>query len=242
MALKFKLTKAEFDALADALKEHYKAIGEDYILQGEGIEDVTGLKSAFEKEKKERKRLAGEAEKYKDLDPEKARAALLKLQELDDKELVDKGEYDRVLAKKEKEWKDERVTLEQQITERNARLDRFELINPVRDAALKAGVLADDIDIVLSHTSPRFKLNDKRKVVVLDKDGDPTELTLDKYFGEVYKQEHPKFYQATNAGGSGATQTNGGKNGGRVITVDEQQKMTAQESTQFFKDGGKIAA
>src|SRR4051794_29374504 len=107
MALKAKLTKAEFEKLGDSLKEHYKASGDDYVLDAEGVEDVSGLKSALDKEKKERRelrvKLDAEAEKWKDLDPERAREALKAIADLDEKKLVDKGEFDRLLKKRSDE-------------------------------------------------------------------------------------------------------------------------------------------
>src|SRR5690348_10966000 len=188
MALKAKLTKAEFESLADPLKEHYKQSGDDYVLDAEGVEDVSGLKSALKKTKEERDQLKAdlraEADKWKDLDPERAREALKTLHELDEKKLVDKGEYDRLLAKRTKEFEDREKEYQATLSEQAKRLDTYELTNPIRDAALKAGVIPEDIDIVLAYTKNRFKLNDKRKVVVLDGDGDETTITTDKFFSD----------------------------------------------------------
>jgi hypothetical protein len=51
MALKAILTADEFSALPETLQEHYVQHGDGYQLDAEGVEDVTGLKSALEKQK-----------------------------------------------------------------------------------------------------------------------------------------------------------------------------------------------
>ncbi len=236
MALKAKLTKDEFEKLSDPLKEHYKASGDDYVLDAEGVEDVSGLKSALQKTKEDRdslkKQLAAEAEKFKDIDPERAREALKTLHELDEKKLVDRGEFDRLLKKRSDEFDQREAEYQKQIKEAQQRLDTYELINPVRDAALKAGVLPKSLDLVLAdmRVNSRVKLNDKRQVVVLDKDGDPTDLSLDKYFGEVYKNDYPNLYAASGAGGSGASANNGnGATGKKTMTREQLNALPLSE-------------
>lgn len=240
MALKAKLAKAEFEALAEVLKEHYKASGEDYILDAEGVEDVSGLKSALEKEKRERRelktKLEAEAERFKDLDPERAREALKTLAELDDKKLVDKGEFDRLLKKRSDEFDQREAEYQNQLREAQSRLDTYELINPVKDAALKAGIIPKKLEMVMSYAGKRFKLNDKRKPVVLDADGDETSHTLDEFWSKEFKDEWPEFYAGTGAGGSGANPNhNGGKSGVKSIARKDLETMNPNQAMTLMK-------
>lgn len=245
MALKAKLTKAEFEKLAEPLKEHYKASGDDYILDAEGVEDVSGLKSALQKTKEARDalklQLEAEAEKFKDIDPVRAREALKTLHELDEKKLVDKGEYDRLLKKRSDEFDVREAESQQKMADLNKRLDTYELINPVRDAALKAGVLPKSLDLVLAdmRVNSRVKLNDKRQVVVLDKDGDPTDISLEKYFGEVYKIDRENLYAGTGAGGSGAQSGTNGSGTGKTVTREQFKAMTPAEQVAVSKQATK---
>lgn len=88
--------KAVVDTLDDApetLREHYRAGTANEGTEGKfvlaveavggfALEDVSGLKSALGKERTTREKLERDVVKFKDLDPEKAREALAKLEEL----------------------------------------------------------------------------------------------------------------------------------------------------------------
>ncbi len=204
-------------------------------------DDKEELSGALDREREDRKAAKAALEKYKDIDPERAREALDKLQKLEEKKLMDKGEFDRLLAKRKEEFDTAEAALKTQLAERDGRLDTYELINPIRDAALKAGVLPEDIEDVLQITKHRFKLDDKRKPVVLDKDGDPSStLTVEKFFGEDFKTQKPKFYGATGAGGSGAPNggSGGGTGGAKTVKRADFDKMGDTERAKFITEGG----
>jgi hypothetical protein len=236
--LKGKIAKLE--DVDEPLRALYVKDGESFVLGEYEIEDISGLKTALEKEKTERRTLKAQVEKFKDLDPDKARDALKKLEELDEKQLIDKGEFDRLLKKRTEEYDTKEAEYKRLIDEHSKRLDKYELINPVRDAALKAGVLPTDIDIVLAYTGSRFKLDDKRKPVVVDKDGDVSSTSVEDFWAKEFKTEHAKFYAPTGAAGSGAPNGTHGTNGKKVITRDQWKQMSPQESVAYFKDGGQL--
>ena len=178
-------------------------------------------------------------------------AELLELRENKDKQPVDKGkggDVDERIAQLEKQHKKalekltgEKTTTETRLSELEKENKHFKLTVPVRDAALKAGVIAEDIDLVLLDTQKRFALNDEGKVVVVDEDGDPMEITPEKFFSSLYKEMRPKFYAASGAAGSGApSNTSSGAGGSKVITRSQWEKMSPTESQKFFAEGGKI--
>ncbi|HEY0004524.1 MAG TPA: hypothetical protein VGB17_06905 [Pyrinomonadaceae bacterium] len=244
----FRLKKqvAKLDEVQEAYRGAYVEKDGAFHLDPAKLEEIefddkAELAGALENERKERKRLAEEAKKYKDLDPEKARAALQKLNELDEKNLTDKGEFDRLLKKRSDEFDVRETELKQQLESLTGKLNQYELINPVREAALKAGVLADDIEDVLKITGHRFKLVEG-KPVVLDKDGDPSSLTLEKFWGEEFKSQKPKFYGASGAGGSGAPAggTGGGSGGAKTVKRGDFDKMDPAQQAQFVKEKGVI--
>ncbi|MEA2174116.1 MAG: hypothetical protein QOD00_1708 [Blastocatellia bacterium] len=206
-------------------------------------DDKEELSGALERERKERKDAKAALERFKDLDPDKAREALDKLQKLEEKKLMDKGEFDRLLTKRKEEFDLAEAELKRQLAERDSRLDNYELINPIRDAALKAGVLPEDIEDVLKITSHRFKLDENRKPVVLDKDGDVSSaLTVEKFWAEEFKTQKPKFYGASGAGGSGAPAggTGGGSGGAKTVKRDAFEKMAPVDQAAHFKSGGSV--
>lgn len=85
MALKAVLTS--LDGIDDSIKALYVEKDGKHILdvetvEGYALEDVSGLKTALGKERTTRERLERDVVKFKDLDPDKAREALAKLEEL----------------------------------------------------------------------------------------------------------------------------------------------------------------
>ena len=85
MALKAIL--ASLDGIDDAIKALYVEKDGKFVLDvepvdGFALEDVNGLKTALGKERTTRERLERDVVKFKDLDPDKAREALAKLEEL----------------------------------------------------------------------------------------------------------------------------------------------------------------
>jgi len=105
------------------------------------------------------------------------------------------------------------------------KLRSFELTTPIRDAALKAGVLAEDMEVVLLDTASFFDLNEDGKPVVLQ-DGEPTEITLEKFFTTLYREKRPKFYAASGASGSGAPANVGARSSKRQKDFSEDEKRS----------------
>ncbi len=118
------------------------------------------------------------------------------------------------------------------IAAQDEKLKGYELTMPIRDAALKAGVIPEDLELVLKDVRERIVLNEDRKIVVLDDEGDPTDVTLDKYFGTAYRELRPKFYAASGAAGSGAP--SGTSRGGvKTMTISEFDKLPLPSQASF---------
>lgn len=122
-----------------------------------------------------------------------------------------------------------------------AELKHYKLTVPLKEIALKAGVLPEDVDIALLETAKRFRLDDSGKILVVDEDGDPTADTPERFFKEVYREQRPKFYAATGAGGSGAA-PNGrpGANGHKTIKRSAFDALNAMERARQIKAGVQI--
>ena len=76
MALKTKVSKADYDALEESLKAHYVADGENYKLDAD-YEDVTGLKNKNGELLADLKKFK---EQYEGIDPEVARKSIAELE------------------------------------------------------------------------------------------------------------------------------------------------------------------
>ncbi|HWQ34321.1 MAG TPA: hypothetical protein VNQ79_15845 [Blastocatellia bacterium] len=134
------------------------------------------------------------------------------------------------LAQREKEAKDATSRIGQLESE----LSHYKLTVPLRDIALRAGVFAEDLDVVMLETQKRFRLDDKGRIVVLDDDGDVSDVTPEKFFTEIYKEKRPKFFAASDAAGSGATP--GNRSPG--IASKKRSEMTVAEKSAFIEKHG----
>lgn len=132
----------------------------------------------------------------------------------------------------------EKTAAETRAAELEKELKHFKLTVPIREAAAKAGVLAEDMEVVLLDTQKRFQLNEEGKIVVLDEDGDQTDITVQKFFESLYKEQRPKFYAASGASGSGAptnTKTSSGKEVMRRADHDKLTLSNPQAAIAFAK-------
>jgi hypothetical protein len=152
-----------------------------------------------------------------------------------------KAHQEKLLKKERDKFTSEKTALETQLSEKDRELKHYKLTVPLKDAALKAGVLPDSIDLVAVDRLCRFQLDDKNKIVYLDEDGDPTDITPAKFFETIYKEMRPNLYKASGAAGSGAQNGTAGKSAGsKVVKRAAWDAMSTQERTAFVKDGGKV--
>jgi len=188
MGLKAKLTAEEFGALKAELKEFYtKASDGGYILDAEGVEDVAGLKSALEAERKAKK-TSNDAlkllqEKFGDLDPVKAREALEALDKQDLATLLKDGKLDEVVNKRTEKMRNDHDALVKSLNEQlkaatdektglAGELGETLLRAAIAVAAPKKNVKAHAIPDVHARARGVFKVEEK-KLVPYKPDGTP---------------------------------------------------------------------
>lgn len=250
MALKAIIDKIE-DA-PEALRDHYQPGTADvggegkFVLKvepvgGWSLEDVGGLKSALGKERNDRAELEKTVVKFKDLDPEKARAALAELEEY--KKIDPTKEADKIVSTKFEAAKAQ--LLETHNTEISARDTRIKGLtdtvdNLTRKAAATAAIAGakGSVDLLLPHVlnNSRTVEKDGKWVVEIVKDGvvqidgkgDP--ITIEAFVGQMRETE--AFARAFDGEGH----TGGGKKpdqlGGKADpggSRDERAKHYAQK-------------
>src|ERR1044071_8704519 len=99
MALKQKLTAAEHAALgSDAERGYYKQAGADYVLDIEGVDNVTSLTSALQSERTRANTAETNLKKFEGVDPDKWKQYVAAEQNSGVAKLADKGQYDQALA------------------------------------------------------------------------------------------------------------------------------------------------
>ena len=236
MALKLKLTKAEFDALPDAIKAEYKQDGENYALDVSGIEDTGALRRAHDRTKSEldeAKRLAKEAQDKLDaLGTDTARKA---------------GD----IATLEKSWE---TKMQDEIAKRESQLALLQ--TGLKNSAVKslttelASKLTDHVGIIAPHIQSRLTAeidpNTGAAVTrILDKDGKVSAMTaadLQKEFAE--NKDFSAIIRVSKASGGGANGTGANGNGvtgnipakdadlSRVNPADLAAAITAKKAAQ----------
>ena len=167
-------------------------------------------------------------DKLNDKGKEPSAADAERLKQLENKH---KKDLDRVSG--------EKTAAETRAAELEKKVKHYELTVPIKETALKAGVLPEDLNLVLLDTQSRFSLNDEGKIVVLDEDGDPTDITPQKFFETLYKVQRPKFYAASGATGSGAPSATTSANGKKVMRRSDFDKLTLSSPAQaqaFIKE------
>jgi hypothetical protein len=142
------------------------------------------------------------------------------------------AQFEKALNKEKGRFATEKTELETRLSDLDKQVKHYKLTVPLRDIAAKAGVIAEDMDLVLLDTAKRFALNEDGDIVVLDEDGDPTDITPQKFFETLYRELRPKFYAASGAAGSGAP--SGTSRGGmKTMTVSEFDKLSLSAQSAY---------
>lgn len=151
------------------------------------------------------------------------------------------AEYDKALKKVKDAAAAKETELTTALDAANKQIKHFKLTVPLREIALAAGVLPEDLKVVMLETANQFALDEQDKIVVLDEDGDPTDITPKKFFETLYKEQRPKFYAASGASGSGApSNTTKGSGGKKTIKRSEWDNMDQDIRMAKAKEGYKV--
>lgn len=226
MALKSKITKAEFDALADPLKEHYKASGDNYLLESD---EANELRAAKDRES-EARRL--EKERADRLQAEKDTAETARIEA--ERQTAIKAKDITTLEASYKATQETAVAAERVKTERRE--------NQLRDLLVenKAAELANEIStsptLILPHIQKRLRAEldgDKPVTRVLDDKGEVSAKTIDDLKKELV--DNPAFkaiIKASNASGGGAG--GGSGSGGGAGDGKKFNDLTEAERTALY--------
>lgn len=233
MALKFKISKKEWEKLSDELKSEYNADGENYTLDVSGIEDTAALKRARDREKE---RADDFKKKLEDTENE--------LEEVK----AAGGKNSKDIATLEKNWQKK---LEETSKEKDAKIEK--LSNAAKKNLIDgtAEALAAKISTVPSLMAKSIKERltvdfdgDEPTLKILDKNGKPSDMTVDQLKEEfVANKEYSSIIVGSRASGSGAgkdglNKSNGGGAGSQNDNNGKPQllsNMSGKELTEHMK-------
>jgi hypothetical protein len=181
--------------------------------------EVTGLKVKNEELLNEKKKLA---EKYKDLDPEKAMEALKFIEENETAKLLQEGRFEELIEKNTSQIKsDYEARLEEVTSQLDAVINDSQkykslyekkiVDDEIQKVALKAGVMPEALKDVLLNASSIFQLGEDGSVEARDADGnlkkiDDLILTPENWIKSL-KETSPYYWppsQGAGAYGSGS--------------------------------------
>ncbi len=243
MPLKAILTKEEFEALAEEHKQLYMEQDGKFVFNGE-IEDVTGLKRALAATRDENKKLKSDLQatidKYKDIDPERAREAQKKLDEIEEKNLLDAGKVDELVAVKVERMKtdyENQITafnkriagLEDENRGHHSRLSELLIDSAIREVALANGVKKAALPDVISRGKQVWTLKDnvptpmKGDQILYGKDPNKP-LQMDEWVTGL-QQEAAHLFEPSSGGGAQNTQ----QGNSRVVRISrEDARVTSK--------------
>ena len=234
MALKHKITDAEFKKLDKLIQAEYKKGEEDgeYVLDVDGLEDTGALKRAKEHEAEKRK----EAQKaLKDLQA--------KLDETNTELETVRSERakggDKV-AETEKAWKDKLAKREAELQKEIDATQKALQTQMVDNVALAMAtdLAGENAEILLPHITRRLTAevkDGKASTKVLGPDGEVSAITPDELKKEILSSG--KFAavvvasKGSGAGGSGPRKGAGGSN-----TPKKLSEMSATEEASFARE------
>jgi hypothetical protein len=168
---------------------------------------VTALKGALEKERKRGKAADAWAKLFPDAKPEEIAELVKKAKARGGDGSPDKKadeDIDRLLKKRETEVRDEYKGIESERETLRKENRALKMNGARRAAAEKAEVFPDMIDDALGLSEKYFDVDDKGKITVLDEDGDPTSMTVEKFYATKFKELKPRFYKGTGSSGAGS--------------------------------------
>ncbi len=233
------LTVEKLDGLDPAVAALYVEKEGAFHLDVTGIEDTGALKSALKAEREARKDFEKKYGALKDVDPEEYARLKKEAEERETKKLTEAGEFDKLREKWAKEQAEKDAEWARKVAEKDALLATHVKDSQVRNAALKAGVIPEDIEDVMIITARHFKLADDGALQVLDDKGEVTPKTVEEFFTTDFKNRKPKFYAATGASGAG---TSSGGAGGTGTKTDMQKLEEQYELAVKAKDNVRMVA
>jgi hypothetical protein len=243
MPLKASLTAEAYTALSETQKEFYIQAGENYILDAEGVEDVTGLKNALGAERKIREKAEKDyletVNRYKDIDPVKAAEALKALEEIERQKLEAAQEWETLKAKaieeRETAVNTVKTDLTGKLTKREEKLREVLIDNTLQAELAKQGVKAKSIELATKlfkeHVDLALDGDDITVSIKGDKGANISELVSNLKNTEEYGVLFDAFVPA----GSG---TPNGKTGSQPAQGKKKSEMSDTEQAAYIREYG----
>jgi hypothetical protein len=251
------LTVDAIDSVPEAQRALYVEKEGKYHLDVDGLPDVSGLKTALEKERAANKANAKDIAAWKGLGKSADEiAALVAEKEAAAEEALKKaGKHDQILADKlaqaARERKEEADALRAERDAANADARQAIVETRVTTALTKAKATQEGLDLLAERLGKRIKVemvNGKRVTSIMQADGETPMIGSEKdgsaNFDDLVKEAvktYPSLFEGTGAGGSGTDQKNQRRDAGaKTITLADFHALGPIERAAKMKEGFKV--
>ena len=210
--LKFKLDQDSFSKLNEVEQSFYAQAGEGYQLQVEGAAD----KSKLDEFRSTNVELLKQQEQYKGVDLEKYRNLEEQERKLRDKELIEKGEFDTLVAERtnaiSSDYQAKIDNLTKQLnnvsSQHSSVISKYEIEGAAAKAFGEHKISPEAYDAVLSQIKSKFTI-DNGKVIAKEGDkiltGANGNLTVSEFVAA-----QPDIFKIPSSGGKGTGNDNAG--------------------------------
>src|SRR5262249_16688016 len=227
MALKALV--ASLDEVAEEHKSLYTEKEGKFVLEVDGLvpkERLDEFRNSNVQLRKEGEQLKATADKFKDIDPEKAREAEKKLKEIEEKNLLDKGNIEEVVNQRtaimrqehesQMKAKDKAVDAEKTRADTaETALSRLLIDGAIRDAASPHVKSTAALEDVLLRGQKIWRLEEGKAVprdakgeIIYGRKGD--QLTMEEWVGLLQSEAGHLFKESSGGGAKGSGSSSGG--------------------------------
>jgi hypothetical protein len=222
------ISKEEFESLPEVLKGNFEPQGDKYVLKTKEPEDVSGLKTALEAERKRAKEAEKLAKKFEGLDADEIRKLLADKAKSEEDEAKKAGRFDEILKAKEAEW-------QKQFAAEKQRADALEqsfIENEANAAILTAltanGVIPERLEAAkqLMRSAVEIERREGKSVAKFkDATGYASEMKPEE-FGAKWRENYGYFFNANGKGGSDDRNSDSGFDG-KTVKREDQAALSA---------------
>jgi hypothetical protein len=252
MALKTVLDSLE--GVPSELHKLYVQKDGKYVLDAEGIEDVSGLKSALERKKQEAADAKKAAKELKEqleslgMEPDEIKAIIADHQKAKDKKLIDEGKVDEIVttrvAKLKKEYDDKLTAITGERNTLHGKLSEVLIDSALKDVAVKAKVRSTAMEDVLLRGKRIWTLKENQPVAlngeeaIFGKDGKP--ISMLEWVNELQTSAPHLFEGSSGGGANGSGGNGGGGNGGMKLFSAASPNAIGENLAAFAKGEARL--
>ena len=238
--MKLEAVLKSLDNLDEKYHELYRKEGDAFVLDltGDSIKDhpaTSAYARTLQRLRDEKKisddTLTTKLAEFEGLDPEAARAALVKLEEDADKKLIEEGDVDAIVAKrlekanadfvKQIAAKDDVIAgLQGNLDSRSGELSEIKIFDAVKDAALSKGARKEALTDIQNRAKGTWQLGEDGNPVAMNgedpiygKGGDP--MSIDEWVEGLSADATYLFEPNTGGGAGGGDDKAGGAGQGQ---------------------------